>query len=273
MAIDIGLWRSTRGDTHPHIGIDVAWDYWPQGTHIVWEAPALVTCASGGGGGSQQAMFKQHLDPVLAGALERWNKSPVGGTPASAMERWFGEIQAGFEAMTEPAWADEFSATAVALLVRPDGAALGHVAMDRCYRWRAGRLEQLTTDVTLADHGAKQRGQQLPDWFLETPGAMLRKRTPEREAFIRWEVGALDVAPGDLFLLVSGMHDTGLTTSYLAGALEQIFEGPVAGAQDVATRIGDIVTRFGEVSSAKSRAEVRIHSRTALAVVWIDQMM
>ncbi|MBA2544051.1 MAG: hypothetical protein H0V17_30690 [Deltaproteobacteria bacterium] len=271
MAFDIGLWRSPRGDTHPHVNLDIDWDYWPQATHLVWEAPALVACVTGGGGGSQQAMFKKHLDPLLAGALERWQKTPLADPPATSLSAWFAEVQATFDATVEPPWADEFACAAVAVLARPDGAAIGNVGMERAWRWRDGRLTQITKDFTLADHGAAARGQQLPDWFRQTPGSMLRKRSPDREAFIRWQVATLDLAPGDVIVLASGIHDTGITTSYLAGAIEQMFDGNVVGAQDLATRLGDTVTRFASVSNREDRTEWKVHSRVALAVVWNDR--
>src|SRR5215468_2497671 len=69
--MEVGLWRSRRGDTHPHTDAGVDLDYWPQGTHAVTEEPALVLCATGGGGGAQQAMFRRDLDPLLARSLER----------------------------------------------------------------------------------------------------------------------------------------------------------------------------------------------------------
>jgi hypothetical protein len=267
--VDIGLWRSTRGDTHPHVGLEVEWDYWPQATHLVWEAPALVACMTGGGGGSQQAMFKRDLDPLLAGALERWQRSPITGTPVTAIDRFFAEVQAGFEALTEPAWAAELQATGVAVTVRDDGAAVGHVGIDRAYRWRGERLVQLTVDDSLAKASAPA---QVPEWFRHTSASALRKASPERPDFTRWSSEPLDVAPGDILVLASGIHDIDVTTSYLAGALENMFDdGPrLAGAQDLASRLGDTMTRFAAASPRAERTEWKIHSRLALAVLWID---
>jgi len=264
VAVDIGLWRSARGDTHPHTGIIVDWDYWPQATHLVWEAPALIACVSGSGGGSQQAVFKRDLDPILAGALERWQRAQLG-SPTSALDRFFAEVQAGFDALVE-AWADEYQATGVAVLVRDDGAAIGNVGIDRVYRWRDGRLEQLTVDDSLAKKAAPA---QVPEWFRHTSAAALRKASPTREGFNRWNVQRLDAKPGDLLVLAAGVHD--VTTSYFAGALEQIFEaGQIAGAQDIASRLGDTMTRFAAVSPRGERTEWKIHSRLSLAVVWVD---
>ena len=39
--MEVGLWRSRLGDTHPHTGTDVDLDYWPQGTHAVTEEPEV----------------------------------------------------------------------------------------------------------------------------------------------------------------------------------------------------------------------------------------
>ena len=50
------------------VGVDVDLDYWPQGMHVLCEEPALVLCATGAGGGSQQAIFRSDLDPLLPAA-------------------------------------------------------------------------------------------------------------------------------------------------------------------------------------------------------------
>jgi hypothetical protein len=34
MDFDLGLWRSTLGDTHPHANVAVDLDYWPQSAHV-----------------------------------------------------------------------------------------------------------------------------------------------------------------------------------------------------------------------------------------------
>jgi hypothetical protein len=131
----VGLWRSRRGDTHPHTGADVDLDYWPQGTHAVTKDPALVLCATGGGGGAQQAMFRRDLDPLLARSLERWTagaRGAPGAGPAGALDALFAAIQDGFEQLRTPPWADEFQASAVAVLVEPGRCASG--AGDRWLR-------------------------------------------------------------------------------------------------------------------------------------------
>lgn len=265
MAIDIGLWRSTLGDTHPHVGIEIAWDYWPQATHLVWEAPALVACITGGGGGSQQAMFKPALDPLLAGALARWQGAPIE-SPQVALARFFAEIQAGFEALTN----DEYQATGVAVLVTDDGAAIANVGLGRAYAWHAERgvLEQLTDDDSLA---VKYAARQIPEWFRETAASAFRKHHPEREP-CRWTVTPTSAEPGRVFVLVSGQVESQLTHAYLTAALEEIHRDPVAltGAQDLADRIGSVAVRFGAAGLKDDRTEWKVHSRLGVAVVWID---
>lgn len=268
MAVDIGLWRSTRGDTHPHVGIEVEWDYWPQATHVVWEAPTLVACVAGAGGGSQQAAFKRHLDPLLAAALARWQDSSMIGSPQRALDRFFREIQISFDRQTEPAWCDDFQATGAAVLVWERGAAIANTGLDRVYRWRNRRLVQLTTDDSLAKRSLPA---QSPEWFRNVAAGAFRKANPGRPDLNRHVVQSVEVEPGDLFLVVAGHVETGLTQSYLAGALEQIFEQPVAGAQDIAARLGETVTRSAAASPHGERTEWRIHSRLALAVVWVDE--
>ncbi len=65
---------------------------------------ALVLCDSGAGGGSQQAMFRSHLEPLLARAHRRWLEGFEPAAPAAArLDRLFGAIQREFEALREPA--------------------------------------------------------------------------------------------------------------------------------------------------------------------------
>lgn len=267
MAVDIGLWRSMRGDTHPHVGVDVEFDYWPQATHVVWEAPALITCVTGGGGGSQQAVFKSELDPLLAAALAHWQQRPVR-TPEAALEQFFAEIQTAFDAQTEPSWADEFQATGAAVLIRDDGAAVGNVGLDRVYRWRDRRLEQLTEDDSLARQAAPA---QVPEWFRETAVAGFRKAHPERADFNRWTITPIDVSPGDVLIVASGLVPTGMSYAYLTGALDAATTGaPLTGAQDLADRLGEIATRFAATSPPDDRVVWKVHSRLALAIAWVD---
>ncbi len=264
MAIDIGLWRSTLGDTHPHTGIEVAWDYWPQATHLVWEAPALVACLTGGGGGSEQAVFKRELDAILAGALARWQAAQLE-SPQVSLDRFFVEVQAGFEASS-----DEDQATGVAVLITGDGAAIANVGLGRAYAWHADRgvLEQLTEDDSLA---VKYAAQQIPEWFRETAASAFRKRGEDRDP-CRWTVRPVSAEPGGVFVLVSGQVESQLTHAYLTAAMEDIHRDPVAlaGAQDLADRIGSLAVRFGAAGLKEDRTEWKVHSRLAVAVVWID---
>lgn len=34
MEFELGLWRSTLGDTHPHLAVAVEMDWWPQSAHV-----------------------------------------------------------------------------------------------------------------------------------------------------------------------------------------------------------------------------------------------
>lgn len=265
MAIDIGLWRSTLGDTHPHVGLDVAWDYWPQSTHLVWEASGLVGCFTGGGGGSQQALFKRGLDPILEAALERWLRVPLTDPVEHALDRYFSEIQHGFESAD-----DEAQATGVAALITERGAAVGNVGLDRAFLWwRSDEvLRQLTADDSLAVRYAHQ---QHPEWFRHTSAAAFRRSSDGRPELNKWTTSPLPLHAGDLLLLTSGIGDTGLETAYLSGALKRVFDKPIAGAQDIADRLGSTVVNFAAQSPKEERTAWKIHSRLALAVVWLDK--
>jgi hypothetical protein len=258
--VEIGVWRSTLGDTWPHTGIEVALDYWPQSTHLVADGAPLVVCATGGGGGSQQAMFRRELDPLLAAALARWNQRRVPDA-VDALDQLFREIQHGFETATEPFYADELQASAVGLLADGDGCAVVSIGLERAWRWRAGALAQVSIDYTLADlSGAPADLPDLPAFLRESPGACFGRW---RDAKARWQLLRIDARPGDVFVLASGIRHCNLTAADLAGELAGA--GAIA-AQALAIRLGELaVKRAGE----DRRLAWSVHSRLAIGVVTI----
>lgn len=263
---DIGLWRSTLGDTWPHTGIDVALDYWPQSTHLVSGSAPLVVCATGGGGGAQQATFRRELDPLLAGALARWHRRH-DASAADALAQLFHEIQHGFEVLTEPFYAEELQASAVAWLVDASGCAIANVGLDRAWRWRDGKLAQVSIDYSLADACEASPDQSdLPDFLRESPGAWFGRW---RGATAHWQIARIETRPGDVFVLASGVRDCRLSAADLAGELARTSAG--TGARELASRLGKLAVRLAGdgLAGDDRRPAWSVHSRLALAVVAI----
>lgn len=273
LVVQYGVWRSPLGDTWPH-DETVEMDWWPQGTHFLHRSSGLVLCASGAGGGSQQAMFRSHLDPLLARAHGRWLEGFKPSAPSSAeLDRLFAAIQREFEELREPAWAEQFQASAVALLVGGKDCAVANVGVDRAWLLRDGRLEGVSEDYTLESVA----GPGLPEPLRDLPGSSLGRFGG---AVPRWQVRRVARRAADIFVLASGFRDTGVSEAQLAAELEHLASdwngghsntrscGPSADL--AAARLG---RRLAEIAaSVEGRDERRIarwhlHSRLALAVV------
>jgi hypothetical protein len=264
--MEVGLWRSRRGDTHPHTGVDVDLDYWPQGTHAVTEDPALVLCATGGGGGAQQAMFRCDLDPLLARSLERWTagaRGAPGAGPGRAIDALFAAIQDDFEQLRTPPWADHFQASAVAVVVEPGRCAIANVGVERAWLVRDGRFERVSADDSVGDNH--------PDaapWLNELPAAWFGRF---RGARARWNIRELALRDDDVLVLASGARDLELDERQLGAEVTRILTETPAPAAAV-LRLGEYAAEVErwlpdpEVDAVR-RARWRVHSRLALAIV------
>jgi protein phosphatase len=92
--------------------------------------------------------------------------------------------------------------TTTALLLRPEGAWVGHVGDSRAYRIRDGQIEQLTYDHSLIWEYARRQGID-PDEVKDIPSnVIIRCLGPEPLVQIDIE-GPHPLRPGDIFLLCS----------------------------------------------------------------------
>jgi hypothetical protein len=243
--VDIGTWRSALGDTWPHTGLTVERDWWPQSTHLVWEADPLVVCATGAGGGSQQAMFRRELDPLLRGALARWQEFPGGMSPREDIGQLFTEIEDGF-ALLDVAYRDQLQASAIGLLVEADRGAIAHVGLERAWRWRSDRLLQLTEDDAIGT------GETVQDWVHRMPASWLGHGDRDH----RWKVTDIDVRDGDVLVLMAGVRSTGFDLEKHTDALR------AKSAQDIAEQLGALA-----FAGATDDERWHVGSRLAIAVV------
>ncbi len=92
--------------------------------------------------------------------------------------------------------------TLVALLADKTRVWVAHVGDSRCYRYRAGELEQLTRDHSLVDEQVKL-GQLTREEADRSPLRNVITRAVGSQRSVSTEIGAFATAAGDLFLLCS----------------------------------------------------------------------
>ena len=92
--------------------------------------------------------------------------------------------------------------TLVALVVGERGVWVLNVGDSRCYLFRKGHLDQVTTDHSLVDEQVRM-GRMTPDEALRSPLRNVITRALGTHSDIVPDVFELDAEPGDLFLLSS----------------------------------------------------------------------
>src|SRR5262249_52091887 len=114
--------------------------------------------------------------------------------------------------------------TATALLVRPEGAWVGHVGDSRCYRIRDGQIEQLSFDHSLVWEYARRQKMNPNQVQGIPPNVIVRSLGPEPLVQVDLE-GPHPLRQGDIFLLcsdgLSGQvsdHEIGAVASVLPPA-------------------------------------------------------
>lgn len=92
--------------------------------------------------------------------------------------------------------------TGTALIIRPEGAWVGHVGDSRAYRIRGGKTEQLTFDHSWVWEIAKRQGVDPDELGDFKKNVIIRSLGPDAEVEVDIE-GPHPVQPGDSFLLCS----------------------------------------------------------------------
>ena len=176
------------------------------------EETRLVVLADGMGGYNAGEVASAMATERIQTELGRWlsEAGPVAGCSAvrQAMQACVDSANlAIFEAANStPSYAG-MGTTVVVAVFRDDALVLGHIGDSRCYRLRAGKLEQITHDHSLL--------QEQLDAGLITPAQAehshiknLVTRALGVEAVVLTEVKEHAVEPGDLYLLCSdGLSD------------------------------------------------------------------
>src|SRR3954469_7969468 len=188
---DVGVRRSHNQDSYA-VQLASDDDGWRQRGHLFLVADGMGAHAVGEKASEQPAHIIPHI----------YQKHAQQGPP-QAVRRAFVEANASIHSCGQQNREFEgMGTTATALLVRPDGAWVGHVGDSRCYRIRGTVIEQLSYDHSLLWGYA--RLQHLdPDEVEDIPTNVIH-RCLGPEPLVQVDVeGAHDVQHGDRFLLCS----------------------------------------------------------------------
>ena len=109
--------------------------------------------------------------------------------------------------------------TVVALVVGENGAVLGHVGDSRVYRWRDGRLTQLTRDHSLFEEVRAAGGAEHMQSKRDCPFANVITRALGLSERAEPDVETVPLQAGDIFLLCSDGLSDPLTDTELAKLL------------------------------------------------------
>jgi protein phosphatase len=188
---DVGVRRSHNQDNlATHLAPDAA--LWEQRGHLFLVADGMGAHAVGEKASEQAASVIPHI----------YQKHTQDG-PAAALRKAFVEANASIHACGQQNV--EFKGmgtTATALLVRPDGAWIGHVGDSRAYRVREGWIEQLTYDHSLVWEYARLKKID-PSEVVDIPSNVIH-RCLGPEPLVQVDVGGPHpLRAGDVFLLCS----------------------------------------------------------------------
>jgi protein phosphatase len=188
---DVGVRRSHNQDNH---AFQLAHDEaaWQQCGHLFLVADGMGAHAVGEKASEQAALAIPHIYQKYA---------PQG--PVVALRKSFTEANASIHACGQQNREFEgMGTTCTALVVRPEGAWVGHVGDSRAYRIRGGLIEQLSYDHSLVWEYARLKRID-PDDVQDIPSNVIHRCLgPEPAVKVDVE-GPYPLHPGDTFLLCS----------------------------------------------------------------------
>jgi protein phosphatase len=183
---------------------------------LVLEGEGLYVVADGMGGHAGGEIASQLAVEALANTF--LDKKPVPllmlNVPPQATQLVQG-IAAANEAIRSMAartpWLSEMGTTVVAARFAPAQGRLyvGHVGDSRCYRFRDGKLEQITRDHTMAEYG------------LSGKDARRLSRAVGSNGIVEADLAVLVPRDGDVYLLCSDGLTKTLSEEAIAEVLEQ----------------------------------------------------
>lgn len=205
---DVGVRRSHNQDSYAILPATDQ-EQWKQRGHVFVVADGMGAHAVG-----------ELASKIAADSIPHIYSKHAAEGPVSALRRAFTE--ANLTIHTRGQANKEFQGmgtTGTALLLRPEGAWVGHVGDSRAYRIRNGKIEQLTFDHSLLWEVAR-RQKKDPDQIENVPSnVIIRSLGPEPVVQVDVD-GPYPIHPGDVYLLCSdGL--SGLVTDREIGAIAQ----------------------------------------------------
>ncbi len=189
---DVGVRRSHNQD---NLAVQLAADdeRWRKGGHLFLVADGMGAHAVGEKASEQAAGVIPHT----------FRKHVQHGPPGSSLRKAFIEANAHIHACGQANREFEgMGTTTTALLLRPDGAWIGHVGDSRVYRVRDGWIEQLSYDHSLLWEYARIKNID-PDDVQDIPSNVIH-RCLGPEPLVQIDVeGPHSVHAGDIYLLCS----------------------------------------------------------------------
>lgn len=188
---DVGIRRGSNQDAHASL---LASDpqQWQERGHVFLVADGMGAHAVG-----------ELASELAVSIIPHTYHKHVGQSGVPALRKAFIEANASIHAKGQQN--PEFGGmgtTTTALLLRPDGAWIGHVGDSRAYRIRNGIIEQMSFDHSLIWEMAKRQGQD-PDTLHGIPSnVIVRSLGPEPLVQVDIE-GPHIIEPGDIYLLCS----------------------------------------------------------------------
>src|SRR5215218_9541691 len=188
---DVGVRRSHNQDNYA-IQLASDDDGWRTRGHLFLVADGMGAHAVGEKASEQAAHIIPHI----------YQKHAAQG-PIAGLRKAFVEANASIHACGQQNREFEgMGTTGTALLLRPDGAWVGHVGDSRCYRVRNGLIEQLSYDHSLVWEYARLQHMD-PDEVEDIPSNVIH-RCLGPEPLVQVDVeGPHDIQPGDVFVLCS----------------------------------------------------------------------
>jgi PPM family protein phosphatase len=188
---DVGVRRSHNQDSHATLPASDAEQYRARG-HVFLVADGMGAHAVG-----------ELASKLAADSIPHIYSKHAREGPIAALRKAFveanqhihnrGQANREFEGM---------GTTATAILLRPEGAWIGHVGDSRAYRIRHGKIEQLSFDHSLVWELARRQKKQPEELQGIPPNVIIRSLGPDAHVQVDVE-GPHPLQPGDTFLLCS----------------------------------------------------------------------
>ncbi|HET7444127.1 MAG TPA: Stp1/IreP family PP2C-type Ser/Thr phosphatase [Solirubrobacterales bacterium] len=143
-------------------------------------------------------------------------------------------------ARKDPSLAGMGTTTTAAIVdLEAEEVAIGHVGDSRAYRFRSGKLEQLTRDHSLVEE-MRRKGQLTDAQAEDHPQRSIITRALGPEPEVKVDLQTVPAQPGDVFLICSDGLTTMLDDGHIARLLERAssIEAAVRALVDEANRAG-----------------------------------